>query len=293
MKKLKSILGLRAQILLSVFLTISGIQQVTAQCGAAASLIPQASSTRVCPGSLVTLTLDRTNVIRWVYRENNGSWVNAPNSFSSVYSFSSTSVQGVVREYRAIVSHTTCVADTSGPVFIQFLQLSYGSNASIAPYVSKDTACSRSTVFVGLSDLYALHQWIYKDNDTAAWSELTASKANAIPFVIDVATGVVKRQVRALIKRDDGCLIDTIAPVPVVFKSPVYGNRTEIAPYTAAPEVCRGTAINLSLSPSLKVETWQTRNNNGSWQNSTGASNHTSATTGINSTTQRSFRVLV
>ncbi|HLP34167.1 MAG TPA: hypothetical protein VK202_11870, partial [Bacteroidia bacterium] len=293
MKKLKSILGLRAPILLSVFLTISGLQQVTAQCGTAASLIPQASSTRVCPGSLVTLTLHRTNVIRWVYRENNGSWANVPNSFSSVYTFSSASVQGVVREYRAIVSHTTCVADTSGPVFIQFLQPSYGSNASIAPYVSKDTACSKSTVFVGLSDQYAVHQWIYKDNDTVAWSELTASKANAIPFVIDVATGVVKRQVRALIKRDGGCFIDTIATVPVVFKSPVYGNRTEIVPYTAAPEVCRGTAINLSVSPSLEVETWQTRNNNGSWQNSTGASNHTSTTTGINSTTQRSFRVLV
>lgn len=293
LKKLKSILGLRAQILLSVFLTISGLQQVTAQCGAAAALIPQASTTRVCPGSLVTLTLHRTNVIRWVYRQNNGSWVNVPNSFSSVYTFSSASVQGVVREYRAIVSHTTCVADTSGPVFIQFLQPSYGSNASIAPYVSKDTACSKSTVFVGLSDQYAVHQWIYKDNDTAAWSELTASKANAIPFIIDVATGVVKRQVRALIKRDDGCFIDTVAPVPVVFKSPVYGNRTEIVPFTAAPEVCRGTAINLSVSPSLKVEIWQTRNNNGSWQNSTGASNHTSTTTGVNSTTQRSFRVLV
>lgn len=293
LKKLKSILGLQARLFLLILLFFVGLLNASAQCGIAAALQPKASSGSACSGSVIGVSLLHSSVVRWIYRDNSGSWNTFSSSSQSNYSHKVTFTQAGIREYRAIVNHSSCSADTSGAVFVNLIMPGYGNNNNIAPFATKDTACSGTTLTFFAPQAFVVSSWIYRDNYSGNWQVYATGNLRSVNFSASTSTTLI-RSVRMLMVRTGACMFDTSAAKDIVFTPHARGTRADLVPETSASEVCEGTTINLSLSTSFKVNLWQFRDGSGAWQNGTSTTNTYNNFSGTTASTfSRQFRVVV
>lgn len=268
--------------------------------------VPASSSGSVCSGATVNLSLSGLNgsVKRWIYRDNNGPWLDIPSSSSSFLNHTNTSADVVTtRSYRALITggSTFCSIDSSAIYSITINPVSYGNIGSITPSASSQNICalasSSATLNVSVPANHTVMKWLMSDNN-GPWTDFPyqTGSSSLNDYGIHVAGGTV-RNYRVILLNNLTCSYDSSSWATVTINPPLAGNINTVTPASLKGSYCFGSSFTVSTSiPSgYSIRKWMVKDNNDNWrdwESTTTSSQITENNTGVESTTTRYYRVI-
>ncbi|MBX7204210.1 MAG: T9SS type A sorting domain-containing protein [Bacteroidia bacterium] len=257
---------------------------------------PTASSTNVCSGSSVTISISTSGTVNyWLYKDNSGSWTTYNYPYTSFNDYNTNVGSSTTRQYRAVISSSTgCTIDTSATLSITISPRTYG-NSSTTPTVNNSTVCSGTQVVaqVAIGGGSSVIKWMYRDNNTGAWLDGSYSSSTTYYDYNTTVAGSITRGYRALILSGTGCSIDTTNAVNVTINPIGKGNSTS-TPAAANSTVCAGNTVSVSLTTGNVMQWLYRDGSSGSWTSlGTSGSTMYDYNTNVGSNTVRNYRAIV
>lgn len=257
---------------------------------------PTASSTNVCSGSSVAISISTSGTVNyWLYKDNSGSWTTYNYPYTSFYDYNTTVGNTTTRQYRAIINSSTgCTIDTSAVLSITISPRTYG-NSSTTPTVNNSTVCSGTQVVaqVAIGAGSSVIKWMYRDNNTGIWIDGSySSSATYYDYNTTVASNI-SRSYRALILSGTGCSIDTTNAVNVAI-NPIGKGNSSSTPTAANSTVCAGNTVSVIFNTG-NVMQWLYRDGaTGAWISlGTSGSTMYDYNTNVGNNTARNYRAIV
>lgn len=268
------------------------------------SAVPNSSQGTLCSGAAISISLSgfSGSVRKWIYKDNNGNWLDIPSSSSSYLSHNNTIVNTTTtRAYRAIIASSTCSYDSSAIYSVTINPVSNGNLYSVTPTVGTPNVCalnsSNAYLTVNTPANYSVNKWIMSDNN-GAWNEFSYVTNSTTLYDYGVALPVnTIRNYRVLLLNTNTCSIDTTNAASVNIASMQYGNLNTVSPTSSRTSYCFNTPIPLNIStPSgYSIKKWIVKDNNEPWRDvdySTTSSSFTDNQTGVSQTITRYYRVI-
>jgi hypothetical protein len=271
--------------------------------GADNTIIPTVTGSNICSGKVVTVNVNAgsgNTIQKWIYRQNGGAWADFMyTSATSINDYNTNVSVSTTREYRAIiVKGSGCKTDTSALVLVTISPIGFGNQNSIIPTASKASICSGSTVTLSVNGFTgsSVLRWLYKDNASAAWTELYSSATSITDFNTQTSSSFV-RQYRAVINNNvSGCSTDTTAATSVSV-SPITNGTIAIPTTVSQSVVCAGGPVNVLINPTSgsKVVSWLYKDAGSDWTvfSNTSSTSINDFNTNITANTIRDYRAIV
>lgn len=267
---------------------------------------PVSNSTVNCAGSSVNINLNNYTgtVQKWVYRDNSGPWTEFAFNTSSSSLYENPYVGSVTnRDYRAfLIRQGTCIIDTSQTLSLQIRPYSYGTAPSVQPIANAVTICSGNTASAYISGYSGtVQKWIYRNNHTGDWRELTNSTASSSFSETNVQVlSTTTRTYRAILITG-GCSYDTTSTVNIQINPRSYGHAPAVTLTSSQGSFCSGSSISVNaisgtMPSGSSVRRWMYMDNmSGNWfeipSSSSTFLNHSNSYVPVSTT--RSYRILV
>jgi hypothetical protein len=222
----------------------------------------------ICGGTTANISVGSSPVRKWIYRDNNGAWMDINNSASSSINETNTNVTSTVtRTYAALVFKTAfCRIDTSKLRTVVLKPYSQG-NSTVKANIFTDSVCIGTSIVFMSVPTGTVKTWIYRDNFTGIWTSIPFSASTGFNHSLSGLTLNTPRVYRAILT-STGCSEDTTAGDTVVIKAFSKGNNNSVTPTISNATICNGAPAFVSINPGSgnSVIKWIYRNNNtGPW----------------------------
>lgn len=282
-------------------ITLAVVKKVNTNTGA---YLPTITATNVCSGTTYSVSVSLNSgasVVRWLYRDNGSVWKTISTTSTSYFeSANNTKVLvPTVREYKVLINdNNNCLTDTSAGVTVSINPLSNGATSGITPVSSFTGYCSGLNLPVSINYAGNVQKWMYRENGSA-WKEFTYGTASSnINDNNSYVTVNTNRDYRALLIRQNTCIIDTTQILTIQLKPYVYGNAGAIQPTASAATVCSGSSVTMNINPGTgySVHKWITSEGGSNWMdipNSSASTSFFESNTNVVTNTFRSYRAII
>ncbi len=266
------------------------------------TIIPTTSSNNVCTGTPVTINItpgSGNTIQKWMVSNNGGAYSDLSFSTStSVTDYNTNIASTVIRKYRAIITKAnSCTNDSSGELTVTISPRVYSNDNSLVPTTNNAIICAGGSAVINLSvGSNTIEYWIYRENN-GAWQLFTSS---GLTTIVDNNSNVVTsttRNYRALVRKSNGCSIDTSAMVTITYNPNGKGNQNSVIPQASKSSICVGNSVTLNVSgfTGSSITSWLYRDNaSSSWivagQPST---SFTDFNTNLSSSVTRTYRAII
>lgn len=266
---------------------------------------PVSLASSVCVGSSLQLNVQLPGgytVQNWLYRDTTvGTWNSFGFSSSNPTDGSVSASWNRVRTYRVLLQNTAgCRVDTSAAVAVN-INVKAKGNSGVVPVTNNPAVCGGATsvtMQVSIPSNSSVQKWVYRDNNTGAWLDVTGSSSFTSYTDPQSNTGVLVptiRAYRAIISNNNACSLDTTAAITSSLSPLAGGTSIAVTPtLSGSPSVCNGSSYSVSFSYSGQVQRWIYRDNNGPWYDNNNTSTFLSeSNVRVTAPTVRTYKALV